>query len=251
METIYNAQLTFSTSSLNPSHYALTPTFQVYSCETGNILLSHHLPSPALAVATVVTEDNHRCILLAVTGGTIHRWCLPSLLTTAAANAVGGWGRRHNVVATVGEIRTAAALPIDCTPTAMDSAVSGVVLSSSSEALPLRPPDLPRAGGLPPRLRKINSTPTPTTIGVPTPLPTSAVPGWTAAAADEGRRRRQLVILAGERGLVAIDAERGALVSELAGHEGGVSHVAITPNGKAIVSVGEVCVVFLKCYSMY
>lgn len=57
-------------------------------------------------------------------------------------------------------------------------------------------------------------------------------------------RGRQLIVFAADRGLVAMDAARGVLVQEIgAGEEGGggpVSHVAVTPDGKTIVSVGDV-----------
>lgn len=90
-------------------------------------------------------------------------------------------------------------------------------------------------------------------------------PSWIAATTGvgvgEGGRRRpdfggavraaaalpsadgRLVVLATERGLVAVDAKRGSLVSELTAHGGcGVSHLIVTPDGKTIVSVGKVCV---------
>ena len=93
---------------------------------------------------------------------------------------------------------------------------------------------------------------------------TAALPAVPAAAAPAPAARavvgsggdgggggggRQLILCAGERGLVAVDAVRGDLVQELVGHGGGgsVTHVAATPDGETIVSVGDVSFFVLFC----
>ncbi|CAM9876677.1 unnamed protein product [Ectocarpus fasciculatus] len=187
-------------------------TVKVYSCETGEVLLSHYVPSPASSVAVTAAPKEQdgdcvgehggsgsrfssrsgRCspadaILHAfTTAGQIHRWCLAprqsierDIPLSGVCGADGG-GRDP--------VRAAAALPAGC-----------------------------RGGG------------------------------------------RHLVVLAGDRGLVAVDAERGELVQELTGAGvarsgngegggdsggrgdvgGGVSHVVVTPDETTIVSVGD------------
>ncbi|CAM9750762.1 unnamed protein product, partial [Discosporangium mesarthrocarpum] len=57
----------------------------------------------------------------------------------------------------------------------------------------------------------------------------AAVPGVPSSA----------VVMAGEAGLVAVDARTGNLLTELVGHEGGVLAVAASLDGGAVVSVGE------------
>lgn len=93
------------------------------------------------------------------------------------------------------------------------------------------------------------------------PAPSSAVSGISGGGGGGGSStgRQQLVlVMAGERGLVVVDAARGVLVQELSGargggressgHDGsrcggggrGVSHLAVTPDGEAFFSVGDV-----------
>lgn len=50
-----------------------------------------------------------------------------------------------------------------------------------------------------------------------------------------------LVLLASDRGLVAMDSRRGSLVAEMTSRDRiGVSHVAVTPDERTVVSVNEV-----------
>lgn len=174
----------------------------MYSCETGVALVTHDVPSPALSVAVVHAADSHHPILLAVSGGGIHRWQLPPTVTVTGDTAAFG-----NTMA--GAILAVAALPL---PTAT------LPTASLSSGIPTAKYPL-ESGVLPP------------------PPPPPICGGGVEEAATEGT---QLVILAGEGGLVAVDPKRGRLVAEMAGHDGGVSHVAVTPDGKTIVSVGEV-----------
>ncbi|CAM9613695.1 unnamed protein product [Ectocarpus sp. 4 AP-2014] len=187
-------------------------TVKVYSCETGEVLLSHCVPSPAswVAVTAAPTEQDGgdagkrggsgsrvscrsgRCspsdaILHAfTTAGQIHRWRLSlrksierDIPFSGASGADGG---------SRGPVRAAAALPAGC-----------------------------------------------------------------------GGGGRHLIVLAGDRGLVTVDAERGEFVQDLTGaggaHSGngegggdsggrgdgggGVSHVVVTPDETTIVSVGD------------
>ncbi|CAM9193598.1 unnamed protein product [Ectocarpus sp. 8 AP-2014] len=187
-------------------------TVKVYSCETGKVLLSHCVPSPASSVAVTTAPKEQdggdaverggggsrvscrsgRCspsdaILHAFTAaGQIHRWRLSLRKSTerdvpfSGVSGADGGGR--------GPVRAAAVLPAGC-----------------------------------------------------------------------GSGGRHLIVLAGDRGLVAVDAERGELVQEFTGAGGahigdgegggdigargdgggGVSHVVVTPDETTIVSVGD------------
>lgn len=220
---------------LLPSYKPMYERTQVYSCETGNVLLSHDVPSPPSAVAIVPTEDSRASVLLAVTDETVHRWYLPPLL--AATGASGGGGSpfgSHDVVAAIGAIRAVAAFPamISATmTTTTDDARRTALATPSASASPgvsLRLPDFSKASGLTgssPKGRRKSLTQT--TL-------------MTAEVEDDEQGRRQLVLLAGERGLAAVDTERGGLVAEMAGHIGGVSHVAVAPDGRTFVSIGKV-----------
>lgn len=92
---------------------------------------------------------------------------------------------------------------------------------------------------------------------VAVPASPSCFPGSTRSSAGG----QQLVLVAGERRLMVVDAARGELVQDVPGaggeghrgsrHDGGgdgssggrgVSHIAVTPDGKAFFSVGEVSV---------
>lgn len=82
--------------------------------------------------------------------------------------------------------------------------------------------------------------------------------GVGGGGADGGSNGRQLIVFAGDKGLVAMDAGRGVVVQELTGAgadevqdgsgdggsgsgggSGGVSHVAVTPDGRTVISVGD------------
>lgn len=248
---------------------------QVYSCETGKVILTHDLPSPAISVAVIVAAQQHqhgsaggttttttlpnnnrnnynnddifisssrRMILHAFTkDGKIHRWFLPPWVSLCAdcdcgGNSGGvsnsssnnlGWGGAYGspsgIEGVVGDsiittrhsqIRAAVALPISasCSP-------------SPSRDIRQEECETFRAGR-------------------------------NSSSRDGGR---QLIVFAGDRGLVAMDATRGVLVHEMVGPKeameddnkdvgaggglrGGASHVAVTPDGKTIISVGHVSV---------
>lgn len=100
-------------------------------------------------------------------------------------------------------------------------------------------------------------------------LPASS--SFISCGGGGGGSGRQLILFAGDKGLVAVDAGRGVVVQELTGagadelqsgsgegggggggrgSTGGVSHLAVTPDGKTVVSVGDVsfvCFLFVVC----
>ncbi|CAM9856530.1 unnamed protein product [Scytosiphon promiscuus] len=188
-------------------------TVKVYSCETGRVLLSHSVPSPAFSVAITAAGDINGPVSKSVRIG-------------------GGGGTRDNLF-------------------------SGNVLHAFTKSGQIHrwhlPPGISVATGF---------TSPPTSDGEGSCVVVRAVAALPASPRFSGGSggiagEQDLVLVAGDRGLVAVDAARGVLVRDFSGIGGegrrssrgdgcsgdgggrGVSHIAVTPDGKAFFSVGE------------
>lgn len=235
---------------------------QLYSCETGKVILSHSVPSPASSVAVAVAAPRRRragvagvsgdndnlggrssgatVILHAFTkAGQIHRWHLPPRISISAAlSSASGVG-----VGSEGGGGGSAQQPGAGTPSETGGR-SGAAVGSASEGS--------RAGGGGGRQGRVRAA-------MALPASSSFFSGGGGdGGADGGSNGRQLIVFAGDKGLVAMDAGRGVVVQELTGAgadevqggsgdggsgsgggSGGVSHVAVTPDGGTVISVGD------------
>jgi len=169
----------------------------VYSCETGKVLLSHTVPSPALSVAVTAAPKRHHGassgggkghlgasrsssspILHAFTkSGQIHRWYLPPRISISA----------------------------DFTSSGASASISGV-----------SDPDASGGGGeagggmvVQHSFSEVSSRRGRVRAAV-------ALPASSSPRSGGGSGGRQLIVFAGDRGLAAVDAGRGVIVQEFA-----------------------------------